>query len=296
MHADAFPIDDTLARHLVDAQFPDFRGLALRRVASDGTDNVLYRLGEDVCLRLPSRPAASASIETELTWLPRLGTLPLHIPQAIARGAPNAAYPSPWGVFRWLDGERVDSKNFTDASTAARTLAKFVRALHALDASAGPPAGAGNNYRGAPLAFRNAPVRAAIEAVADLFDTALLSAEWETCLDAPVWTGDPVWIHGDIHAGNLLMRGGTLSAVIDFGLMGVGDPAVDLLPAWSLFAGATRDAFRDAASADSATWVRGRGWALSTALVALAYYRKSNKALAEQSSRVIEAVMADVGD
>jgi aminoglycoside phosphotransferase (APT) family kinase protein len=294
MHADEIATDVALVRRLLAAQVPRWADLPIAAVPSAGTDNALYRLGDDMVVRLPRIGWATGQVEKEQCWLPRLAPhLPLAIPVPLAKGAPGAGYPWHWSVYRWLEGEHATDEHIADPRDLAGDLARFVCALRRIDASDGPHPEDQNSVRGAPLAKRDAETRAAIAALADTFDNGALTAAWSAALAAPAWDGPPVWIHGDLQSGNLLAVRGRLHAVIDFGCLGVGDPACDLMVAWNLLSAESRVAFRAALAVDDATWARGRGWALTVGLVAFPYYRDSNPVLAGISRRAIEAVLAD---
>jgi aminoglycoside phosphotransferase (APT) family kinase protein len=292
MHADEVETDAALVRRLLETQFPQWTGLRIERFDHSGTDNAIYRLGDELAARLPRIHWAKDLIEKERTWLPRLAPeLPLEIPELLAVGNPGEGYPWRWSVQRWLPGENATTAPIDDLVQAAADLAAFIRALWAIDATGGPAAGAANFYRGVPLAERDTEVRRAIEASSDVIDAEALAAAWEEALLAPAWDGPPVWVHGDLPY-NMLASEGRLSAVIDFGCLGAGDPACDLDVAWSLFSGKSRAAFRDALGVDDAMWARGRGWALR-AVGGIARYAASNPALATSCLHRIEEVLAD---
>ena len=287
-------IDVALVRRLVASQFPQWTSLPIERFESAGTDNALYRLGVDMVVRLPSVSWAIGHATKEQRWLPVLAPqLPLPVPVPLAAGTPEEGYPWNWTVCRWLDGAAASTDRLDSLVDAAASLAGFVRALQQVDITDGPRSGSHNSYRGVALAKRDSFTRDGIEALRDEIDADAATTLWNATLALPEWDRAPVWVHGDIHAGNLLATDGRLSAVIDFGLMGVGDPAVDLIVAWTLLTGASRAAFRDAVAADEATWFRGRGWAFSVALVALAYYRHTNPAIAAMSRVAIDQTLAD---
>ena len=294
MHADEADTDATLVRRLLAAQFPQWADLPIAPVASAGTDNALYRLGGDLVVRLPRIHWAVTLIDKECAWLPRLAPhLPLAIPVPLARGVPAEGYPWPWAVYRWLDGADQTPQGEAALRRLAEDLAGFVAALQRIDPTGGPLAGSPDADRGVPLAARDAATRAAIASLAGVLDTDALTQAWEVALAASAWPGPPVWFHGDLKPGNFLYQAGRLSTVIDFGCLGVGDPACDLQVAWNLLAGEARDAFRAALGVDDATWARGKGWALSVGVIALPYYQATNPDLAAISRRAIEAVLAD---
>lgn len=289
-HSGGIAIDVVMVGQLVAAQCPQWAHLPVEPVASTGTDNALFRLGDDLLVRLPRVPWAVAQVAKEQRWLPWLAPrLPLAIPEPLAHGAPGAGYPWPWSIYRWLDGTATTPR--LDDRRMASDLAAFLSVLHRLDPRDGPAAGAHNFFRGVPLAQRDALTRAAIASLVPTIDADAATAAWATALRAPPWPGPPVWIHGDLQPANLLTTDGGLCAVIDFGGLGVGDPACDLLAAWNLLTTDARTVFRDALAVDEATWTRGRGWALSTAVIALDHYQHSNPALAALSRRTINAVL-----
>jgi aminoglycoside phosphotransferase (APT) family kinase protein len=235
-----------------------------------GWDNVTFRLGEEMTIRLPSAELYVPQVEKEQTWLPRLApSLPLPIPAPLACGAPAEGYPFPWSVCRWLPGETAEAAPPADLAGFAVDLAVFLAALQAIDASDGPVAGPHSFFRGGSLAIYDEPTRRAVAILGDEIDAAACLEVWDAAL-AAAWTGPPVWVHGDVAAANLLVGDGQLSAVIDFGCSAVGDPACDLAIAWTFLDDAARKAFRAALPLDAGTWARGRGWTLWKALIILA--------------------------
>lgn len=294
MHADEVAVDARLVRALVAAQFPRWAAHDVVPVDSAGTDNALFRLGDHLVARLPRVPSAAGQVEKEARWLPVLAPrLPLPIPAPVAIGSPGDGYPWRWSIYRWLEGEPASGAAVADEQLAAADLAGFIDALQGIDPAGGPEPGEHNAHRGVALARRDAATRAAIAGCADLVDAGAATAAWESALAAPGWHGPPAWIHGDLLPTNLLVRDGRIRAVIDFGCLGVGDPACDLLPAWTLLSAASRPPFRAALNVDDATWARGRGWALSFGLIALPYYRVTNPVLAGIARRAIDEVLAD---
>ncbi len=247
---------------------------------------MIHRLGDDLAVRLPCHDGAIGQARKEAEWLPRLAPhLPLAVPVPVAVGEPDLGYPWPWQVSRWLAGEVATSAALGDSVEAAVELAGFLTALQGI-----PPA-ASDDLAGPPLAHRDRETRAAIARAGDAFDTAALTALWDAALAAPGWDGPPVWFHGDFHTGNVLTTGGRPSAVIDFGSLGTGDPAPDLMMAFTLFSAAPRAAFRTALGVDDATWLRGRGWALTGGIVAYAAYAATNPRVAAQTTRQITATL-----
>jgi aminoglycoside phosphotransferase (APT) family kinase protein len=287
MHRDE--IDAALATHLVATQFPQWAELPVVPVEQPGWDNRTFRLGDTMTVRLPSAAAYVASVEKEHTWLPRLAPqLPLPIPVPLALGAPGGGYPWPWSVRRWIDGRVCSGERIRDLVGFARDVAGFLVALRHIDPAGGPAAGDHCFHRGGDLRVYDAETQEAIDALGTRVDGAAATDAWKAALDA-TWTGTPVWFHGDIASGNLLLDGrGDLSAVIDFGTSGVGDPACDLVIAWTLFEGESRAAFRRLVPADDAMWARARGWALWKALITL-----DDPAHGAQAARVADEVLAE---
>ena len=286
-------IDAALVRRLIAAQFPRWADLPVEPVEVGGWDNRTFHLGARMTVRLPSAAAYAPQVEKEHRWLPTLAPLlPLPIPVPLAKGYPAAGYPWPWSVYRWLDGETANDGYIADLRRFADALARFLGALYRIDPAGGPPPGPHNFFRGGPLAVYDLETRQAIAALGGEIDTDAAGAVWEAAL-ATVWTGPPVWFHGDVAAGNLLVKNGRLGAVIDFGTSGVGDPACDLAIAWTLLRGESRDAFRAALGLDDATWARGRGWALWKGLITLAEHRRTSTPEAREARGVIDEVLAD---
>jgi aminoglycoside phosphotransferase (APT) family kinase protein len=280
-----------LVRCLIEKQFPRWAGLSVTAVTSAGTDNAIFRLGADLAVRLPRRRSAAESLIKELQWLPRLvPLLPLAVPIPLGQGVPGNGFPFPWSVHEWLDGRDLAGTRDVDLSDAAARLGRFVRVLRQLDAAGGPP-----SFRGHPIRASDAVVRARMRKLGaqGVLDPSAAIAVWETVLAAPDWVGAPVWIHADLYPANLLATHGRLSAVIDFGGLGVGDPACDMLPAWALLDGQTRAVFRGEVDVDDATWERGRGWALALGVGAVDVYLESNPVLAAMGRRSIAEVLGE---
>jgi aminoglycoside phosphotransferase (APT) family kinase protein len=286
-------IEPPLVRALLETQHPDLAGLPLRDVGS-GWDNRLYRLGEELAVRLPRRAVAAPLIEYEQRWLPELAPrLPLPIPLPMRVGRPGCGYPWTWSVVPWRAGESAETAPLGDPVAAAVDLGRFLGALH----RPAPPAAPANPFRGVPLAARNDIVHTRVRDLDGLIDRARVLEVWERLVQAPPWNGTPLWSHGDLHPGNLLVREGRLSAVIDFGDLCAGDPATDLSVAWMLLPRSARPMLREAArnsddAIDDATWTRARGWALALALAFLGRSR-DNPIAARISRATIDAVLDD---
>lgn len=282
------------ARRLIASQFPQWAALDIRPVELSGWDNRSFRLGDDMLIRMPSAARYVAQVEKERRWLPVLAPLlPVPIPAPLALGQPGGGYPFCWSVYRWLDGEPLAGHlGSIDLSGIAVDVATFLKALHSIDALDGPPAGAHNFHRGGSLAVYDGEAKASAMRLADEVDQALAMEIWQLALSSR-WQGQGVWVHGDIAEGNLLVRDGRLSAVIDFGSSGVGDPSSDLILAWNVLDAQSRAVFRRALDLDAATWQRGRGWALWKALIVLDAERGRNEKMAEWSRRTIQDVFED---
>lgn len=273
------PIDHALVRHLLAEQFPQWAELPLRPVRSDGTDNTIYRLGEDMCVRLPQIARAVPNITKEQVWLPRLAPhLPLRVPRILGHGRPAAGYRWVWSVMDWVDGEEASVDRLADPVAAAATLGEFLVALRRIDASDAPRSGPETGGRGRALCARDELTRRALREMAtmpqldDLLDLPRLERIWDAALRLPEYEQPPRWCHFDLHAGNMLALNGRLSAVIDWGMAGAGDPAAEMHVAWGWAAPEAREVLRDAAQIDQHTWARGRAWALSIAVIQIAYY------------------------
>ena len=243
-------------------------------------------------VRLPMRESAASQPEREQRWLPTLAAqLPLMIPAPIAGGKPDSAYPWVWSVHPWLPGEDAASVRVYDLSIAARDLGGFLRALGRIDAAGGPAAGRANSGRGVPLALLDRRVRHDVAALGHEIDGTAVLAAWDEALAAPLHVGAGAWVHGDLHPSNLLVSDGRIVGVLDFGLMGVGDPACDLFVAWSFLDAASRKVFREVVEADESAWLRGRGWAIFSAIIALAFYLRTNPTLCAMSRRTLNEVL-----
>jgi aminoglycoside phosphotransferase (APT) family kinase protein len=286
-------INERLVQQLVATQFPQWKNLPIQAVEFSGWDNRTFRLGEKMSVRLPSAEGYAAQVEKEQRWLPKLAPLlPLPIPVPLAMGNPDKHYPWHWSIYGWIEGEPATLENITDLPEFARTLAQFLLALQQIDSMGGPPPGGHNFFRGAPLNVYNLETRNAMIALSGEIDTDLATEVWETGLRTK-WQGMPVWVHGDIAAGNLLVKEGRLHAIIDFGCCAVGDPACDVTIAWTLFRGASREAFITALPLDSATWARARSWALWKALITLAETIETDSQKSNHARYVINEVLED---
>ncbi|MER7734729.1 aminoglycoside phosphotransferase family protein [Streptomyces erythrochromogenes] len=295
MHPGQYPVDEDLVRRLIAGRFPQWAGASVERFPSGGTVNAMFRLGEDKVVRLPLLEGGAEDITLERDWLPRLAPrLPTAVPEVLGAGEPAEGYPWRWSVYRWLAGAnpQAGALGGPAALGLARDLAAFVGAMRSVTLPGAPQA-----YRGGPVEALDVPTRAAIAHLRLIpeegIDCDALTAVWEEALRAPGWDGPPVWLHGDLTPGNVLVDGGRLTSVIDFGCTGVGDPACDLFPAWNLLPAGARGVFRETLGVDDATWIRGRGRTLSQAVNALPYYRTTNPTMARNARHVIREVLAE---
>ena len=289
MHSGEIDIDEQLVARLVATQFPQLADLPIRALRSTGTVNAIYRLGDDLCARLPRVSWWARDLEKELTWLPKLAPyVSLRVPEPVAWGQPEGGYPFPWAIYRWIEGQPYRDDLLHDEGEAAAALAQFVLELRRIDPRSAPRGGR------RPLRELDAPTRAAIEASCGVIDSEAAAAAWTSALQAPEWDGTPMWIHADLLRPNLLVESGRLSAVIDFGSVGVGDGAADVIAAWSVFGPSGRAAFRAALTVDDGTWNRARGYALHQAVLIIPYYAQTNPEFVALAKRTVEQLLADV--
>ena len=306
LHADEIPMDLPLVRALVDRALPAYAALPLRPFGHSGSSNALFRLGDELLVRLPRQPGGSKIIEKEIRWLPRVGPLlPVEVPRIVALGEPGFGYPERWSVVRWIPGDvppAVAPEAAVDPSRSmlALDLAGFISALRRIDVPAEALRDrALRSYRGDPLVTRDAATRVGIEACRAIPDLDLdLDAALKVWNQAMTLTGldraeTPHWYHGDLVDENLLVRDGRLAAVLDFGELSIGDPTVDLIGAWGVLDAPAREVFRKALGLDDATWLRGRAWAISLAILTFPYYWETMPARSASSLAMARAVLDD---
>lgn len=290
MHDGEIDIDAELVRRLLAAQFPHLAGLPIWPVRSTGTVNAIYRIGDDLYARLPRLAAWAQDLEREWRWLPVLAPkVSLRVPEPVLKGEPSSAYPFAWAVYGWIDGQPFSDELVDDERRAAEDLAQFVLELRRTDPVVGAPPGGRP-----PLGEHDAGTRAAIESARGVIDSDAAIAAWDHALEAPVWNGTPVWVHADLLRPNVLVHDGRLCAVIDFGGVGVGDPAADVIAAWSVFGPIGRGVFRAALDVDDGTWNRARGFALLQAAMIIPYYGETNPGFVGLAKRTIEQIVADL--
>lgn len=285
-------ITTELVRRLIHSQFPQWKDLTIKPVEKSGHDNRTYRLGNDMTVRLPSHKRYASAVEKELTWLPVFKSqLSLPIPAPVAKGEPTEEYPLPWSINRWIEGETVTHANIRDVNEFAEDLASFLKELEAIDARGGVPAGTQNFHRGGNLAVYDNETRSIIETLSDDYDQALLTEIWELSLTTK-YQSAPMWLHGDVAVGNLLVKDGRLCGVIDFGTMGVGDPSSDLVMAWNFFDDDSRQLFLNRMNFDENTVHRARGWALWKALITFAWNEHGSEA-SNWGKHVMDVIIRD---
>lgn len=287
-------ITPELVSRLVATQFPQWAELPVRPVDADGWDNATFHLGERMSVRLPSSQAYVEQVDKEHRWLPVLAPqLPLPVPQPLVKGRPGCGFPRPWSVYRWIDGQPAETGTVANLSQFAADLAGFLAALCNVDPTGGPLPGTHNFFRGASPACYDAETRAALAALHGHIDTERAAEVWEAALAAR-WDGPPVWFHGDAQPGNLLLdSSGQLSAVIDFGTSGIGDPACDTTIAWTFLSGESQRVFKQQLPVDEATWTRGRGWAIWKAMIVLVRALDTDPTDADLTKSVIGKIIAD---
>jgi aminoglycoside phosphotransferase (APT) family kinase protein/RimJ/RimL family protein N-acetyltransferase len=288
MHVDEFDTDAELVRRLLRAQHPHWADRSITRVPSAGTDNAMYRLGDDLVARLPRIGWAVGNVAKEQHWLPALAPhLPLAVPQPVAEGSPTDDFPYPWSVVRWLPGLMATLDVLDDPAQAARDLAAFVRALREVDPADGP-----RHNRGGSLRRGDRMVRDGVALLDGEVDVDALLAVWSEAVAATEHPGPPVWFHGDLSYLNVLATDGRVSGIIDWGCCGVGDPAIDMIVAWSLLSAGARDVYREELGVDDAEWARGKGWVV-TGVFGIPYYRYTNPVLVADKLHAISTVLEE---
>jgi aminoglycoside phosphotransferase (APT) family kinase protein len=289
MPAAEIEITEDLVRRLLGEQHPDIAGLPINPL-SNGWDNAIFRLGDDHTVRLPRRQMAAVLVEHEQQWLKVLAPrLPIPIPVPTRVGVPSDQYPWQWSICPWFEGEMAADTSLSDPAVEALRLGEFLYSLHV----AAPVAAPGNPFRGQPISEITPRFESNLERLGSSIDEGVARARWRELADVPEWEDAPVWLHGDLHTANVLVNEGSLSAVIDFGDITSGDPAVDLAIAWMLFDGPQRDTLRVAAGhIDDATWSRGQAWALHFALVYLVN-SADNHRFQRMGTELLDTVLSD---
>ncbi len=289
MHEGEIDIDTPLVKRLLTEQFSNLAKRPVTLVRSTGTVNAIYRLGQDLCVRLPRMDIWANSLNKERLWLPKLAPhISLTIPKPLAQGMPTDYYPYPWAIYQWISGSPYQDNLISDEHQAAYDLVNFILELRNVDIVGAPRGGR------RPLIELDVATCSAIASSCNMIDAEAVSAAWERSLEVPPWNGNPVWLHGDLLRPNLLVQSGRLYAVIDFGGVGVGDPAADVIPAWTVFNKVGRDAFRQALDVDDDTWNRARGYALHQALMIIPYYPETNPEFVTLAKRTVEKILREL--
>lgn len=286
-------VDLSVVRRLIARQFPQWAHLSVRPVATSGWDNQTFRLGDRMSIRLPTAREYALAVDKEHRWLPMLAPrVPLPISVPLAKGEPDEGFAFHWSVYEWIEGVPAGIDTIGDMTGFAGSLAAFLVALRDVDPTGAPEPGLHNWFRGGPLQVYDSQTRRAIEVLDGQVLRDTVTEVWQSALRA-AWDTRPVWFHGDVAQGNLLVRDGALAAIIDFGTCGVGDPACDVVIAWTLLSGASREAFRARVDVDPGAWARGRGWALWKALIIYAGALHRDHAAAAEAKRVIDEVLTE---
>jgi aminoglycoside phosphotransferase (APT) family kinase protein len=280
-------------KKLIAEQFPQWANLRASELPEGGWDNRSVRLGEKLIIRMPSAECYASQVDVEQKWLPKLAPLlPVAIPTPVARGNPSESFPWPWSIYRWLPGETVTAEKIPDMRELAIDLANFLLAFHRIPPDDGPASGARNFHRGGLLAEYNRQARTAIKALASIHDRDAIARIWAAAVKTR-WQQNPVWVHGDFAPRNLLLTNGRLSGVIDFGQLGVGDPACDLAVAWTILKGESRQLFRNAMKMDAATWLRAKAWVVWKSAILITGHSSGPQAEITIANANLAEVMGD---
>lgn len=293
--SDKFEITVSLVADLIAEQFPQWAHLEIKPVELGGWDNRTFRLGQEMSIRLPSAKIYASKVEKEQKWLSYLAPhLSVLIPKPLALGQPSKNYPWHWSIYSWIEGKSANILPIDDLdlSLLASQLAQFLNELHKINSTGGPLPGAHNFYRGDSPKVYDAETRSAIEQLQNIVDVDAVTSVWQKAISSK-WIKNPVWIHGDLSAGNIIVKDTKLAGVIDFGGMGIGDPACDLVIAWTFLANESRKVFKSQLNLDPDTWARARGWALWKALITIAQLKDKTCSEALKQQRVIAEILKE---
>lgn len=288
-------ITPTLVKKLITYQFPEFAHLDIQPVKVQGHDNRTFRLGEDMLIRMPTAESYALKVPKEQELLPRLKPhLTTAIPVPLKMGQPTHDYPFPFSIYQWLDGESANNVliHDDDLENIAIGLACFLNEFQRIDPHFGPPPGAHNWYRGDHISVYDKGARDQIEQIDGLIDCQSALALWEKAMQTK-WQNPPVWIHGDVAAGNILVHDGKLTGIIDFGGMGVGDPACDLVIAWTFLKNKSREVFKQGINVDNDTWLRAKAWCLWKATFELCNEQNKKCLRATTQKQIINDVLTE---
>ena len=292
MHEGEIDISVSLVEKLIRKQAPQWADLPVAPVPSMGTDNALFRLGDTMQIRLPRIGWAVDNIDKEFTWLPQIAPfISVPITTALFKGNPIEDYPYHWAIYDWLEGENPKPGCADCGRDFVANITDFLKETRKIKLPDSPKAA-----RGMPLINRDEVTRKALKELAGVIDTGLAARIWDNALEVPYWDKPPVWVHGDMLPGNILIKDGKLSGVIDFSCMGLGDPACDVIVAWNLLDAKRRMLFRDLLQIDENTWIRGQAWALTQSLLILPYYKDTNPGLVEIANYTLGEIFSDFSD
>lgn len=281
-------MNQNIVHRLIQLQCPQFAHLDIRPVARSGHDNRTFHLGNEMIVRLPSGEDYALQIEKENKWLPFLAKhLSLPISTPIFLGKATDFYPYPWSILKYIEGDTVNQQNINSLESFAEELSFFLKELQSIEVNDAPKAGKHNFYRGGHLKIYSQETYAALTQYQNVLPVERLRLLWEQALATP-YTSLPVWIHGDVAPGNLLVSHGHLCAVIDFGIMGIGDPACDYAMAWTFFDENSRAIFLKDLSPDMIA--RARAWALWKALIT---YDDDNQIISENAHYTIQEILKE---
>jgi aminoglycoside phosphotransferase (APT) family kinase protein len=294
MHANQLTVSLETVRELVDAQFPRWRQLPLRRIELLGTVNAIFRIGDRLAARFPLQ---GDDVESMRRWLEAeaevarelLGRTRFPTPEPVALGEPGAGYPLPWSVQTWLPGAVARDEDPGDSVAFARDLAEFIRGVRAIDTRGRTHRGQG---RGGDLRFHDEWMETCLQNSEQLMDVGRLRRLWGRLRDLPRGTAPDVMNHGDLIPGNVLVSHGRLAGILDVGSLGAADPALDLVAAWHLLEAEPRRALREELGCGDLEWERGKAWAFEQAMGALWYYRGSNPPMSRMGRRTLERILA----
>ena len=278
---------------LIAEQFPEWASLPITPVKRSGWDNRTFRLGKAFSIRMPSEERYVPQVKKEQQWLSFIAnSISTQIPQPVAHGRPNKDYPWEWSIYQWIEGDDIDPSVDTNTIDIALKISQFIRELHKVDAANGPVPGPHNFYRGENLRVYDKDTRTYVKQLADKINADAILALWRQALNTE-WASPPVWIHGDLEPSNLLVSDNKLVAVIDFGSCAVGDPACDLVIAWTFFNSESREAFRANLNLSDDTWVRGKAWALWKALFQMSKSLEQHDSEHDRARLIIERILRD---
>ncbi len=292
MQIEPYHIHLQLVYKLILDQFPQYARLKISPVEQQGHDNRTFRLGDNMLIRMPIAEPYALKVPQEQTLLPCLQPyLTIPIPKPIAMGHPSSDYPYPFSIYQWLEGTSANQLQIEGnvLELLATELAHFLKELQSIDQE-GPAPGQHNWWRGDHIRVYDIGARQQIEQLSHLIDKNKALKLWEAACKTQ-WSQKPVWVHGDFASGNILVKENQLSAIIDFGGMAVGDPACDLVIAWTFLDEKSRQVFKEILSLDNDTWLRAKAWALWKATYELCQIQDKNSVGALKQKKIINEVM-----